>query len=335
MPMSPFYHEPSTAPTGRVGLGVVIHSYPIRAADKASHFNDPLTFLEHCHGLGAAGVQTNLGVRDEAAAAKLRERAAALGMYLEASVRLPRDAGEVDRFTAEVRTARACGATVARTVLMGGRRYEVFKSAEQFWQFAAQAAAMLRLARPVVERFGVRLAIENHKDLEAPSLAELIRSINSPQIGVCLDTGNNLALLEDALATVETLAPFAFTTHVKDMGVEEYPDGFLLAEVPLGAGFLDLPQILNLVRKARPGVRFNLEMITRDPLRIPCLMPGYWATLEQVPGRRLAAALAQVRHSAGKTPLPRVSGLGHEEQLRREEENVRASFRYARGKLGL
>lgn len=322
-------------PAGQIGLGVVIHSYGIRAADKSSHFDDPLTFLEHCHGLGAAGVQTSLGVRDEAAATKLRERAEALGMYLEASVRLPKAAGEVERFTAEVRTARMCGAKVARTVLLSGRRYEVFKTAEEFRRFSAQAAETLQLARPVVERQEVHLAVENHKDLEAPALAELIRSVGSPQIGVCLDTGNNLALLENPSETVAALAPFIVTTHVKDMGVEEYPEGFLLSEMPLGTGFLDLPRLFAELRQARPGVRFNLEMITRDPLRIPCLTPGYWATLEHVPGRRLAAALAQVRRSAGKAPLPRVSGQARDEQIRREEENVRASFRHAREKLGL
>ena len=69
------------------------------------------------------------------------------------------------------------------------------------------------------------------------------------------------------------------------MAVAEYDEGFLLAEVPLGEGFLDLPKMIALLREARPDIRFNLEMITRDPLRIPCLTDQYWATSANVPGR--------------------------------------------------
>jgi hypothetical protein len=79
-------------------------------------------------------------------------------------------------------------------------------------------------------------------------------------------------------------------------------------------------------------VRLNLEMITRDPLRVPCLGEKYWATFDGVPGRQLARALAAVR-KVGR-PLPRVSDLPQERQLAVEEENVRRSLAYARERLG-
>ena len=56
---------------------------------------------------------------------------------------------------------------------------------------------------------------------------------------------------------------YALTTHVKDMGLEPYPDGFLLSEVRLGEGVLDLPRMFTMVRQARPKTNFVLEMITR------------------------------------------------------------------------
>src|SRR5262249_51846740 len=115
--------------------------------------------------------------------------------------------------------------------------------------------------------------------------------------------------------------------------VEEYADGFLLSEVPLGSGFVDLSRIITTLRKVQPGIRFNLEMITRDPLKIPCLTDKYWATFADIPAQRLAAMLALVRKRAAKGPLPRLSGLNREEQLRREDDNVRQSLRYARQKL--
>ena len=318
----------------RTHMGVVIHSYGIRrAADKEHDFGDPLTFLDYCRNLGAGGVQTNLGARDEAYAAKFQDMVSTHKLYVEGSISLPRDKDDAGRFADEVGTAKRCGATVFRTVLMSGRRYEVFDNAAAYRKFVDQAKQALALARPAVEKHEMRMAIENHKDLQAPELIELIKKLDSPLVGVCIDVGNNIALLEPPQETVDLLAPHVLTTHMKDMGVEEYADGFLLSEVPLGTGFLDLAKIVAAVRKARPDVRLNLEMITRDPLKIPCLTPKYWATLESVPGRRLAEMIALVRTKAGKKPLPRVHDLGKQEQLQREDENVRQSLRYAKDHL--
>ena len=51
--------------------------------------------------------------------------------------------------------------------------------------------------------------------------------------GGCVDTGNNISLLDDPMELIEGLAPYAISTHIKDMGVEPWKDGFLLSELPL------------------------------------------------------------------------------------------------------
>lgn len=313
----------------RPAMGVVIHSYGIRrSADKEAGVADPLTFLDYCRSLGAGGVQTSLGVRDEAYSARLRDTAEKHQLYVEASIGLPRTKEDVARFAAEVRTAKACGADVFRTVFMTGRRYEVFDRLDEFRRFMDQARQALVWARPVVEKHRLRMAIENHKDLRTGELLEIVRKQDSPLVGVCVYTGNNLALLETPRETVDMLSPHAFTSHIKDMGVAEFSDGFLLSEVPLGTGMLDLPAVVARLRQANPNIRLNLEMITRDPLRVPVLTKKYWATQEDVPARRLAEMLALVRAKAAK--LPRVSDRPRAEQLRVEDENVRRSLRYAR-----
>ena len=323
-------------PAPRRRMGLVSYCYALRrAADPRARLDDPLNFLEHCRALGAGGAQLSLGVRADSYSARVRDYLAKHGMYLEGIVRLPRDRKDVERFEREVRSAKSCGAAVLRTVALNGRRYEVFDSAKAFQAFAEQSRQSLMLARPVVERCGVRLAVENHKDFRAGELLDLLKKVGSDHVGVCLDTGNNVALLEDPLETVKALAPYAFSTHVKDPAVREYPDGFLLSEVPLGTGFLDLLKVVETLRRARPEVRFNLEMLTRDPLKVPCLTRKYWATLGAVSGQQLAEALARVRRHAWKDPLPEVSGLTPAERVKREDENVRRSLRYARERLGL
>jgi sugar phosphate isomerase/epimerase len=321
-------------------LGIVIHSYAIhtrlsKERGEKVPFADPAAFLDHCHALGAAGVQVALGVPTKEQAALLRRRLDATGMYLEGIVRLPRDKADADRFSRELETAQALGVTVLRTVCLNTRRYEAFATAEAFRDFAKQARASLRLAEPLAARAGVQLAVENHKDWRIDEFTDLLKALSSKHVGVCVDTGNSIALLEDPTAVAEAFAPYAFTTHFKDMAVAESEDGFLLSEVPFGQGFLDLAKVAATLRKARPDIRFNVEMITRDPLRVPCLTRKYWATLEHVPGRDLADALARVRKHAWKKPLPRVSGLTPERQLRIEGDNVQACLDYGRKTLGL
>jgi sugar phosphate isomerase/epimerase len=150
-----------------------------------------------------------------------------------------------------------------------------------------------------------------------------------------VDTGNNISLLEDPMEVIQTLAPWAYSVHLKDMAVEEYEEGFLLSEVPFGEGVLDLKKVVAVLRQARPEVRFNVEMITRDPLRVPCLTPKYWATFENLPGRHLARTLTWVRRNKPPQPLPRVSGLAPERQRELEEENVRKCLAYAGKQLGM
>lgn len=317
----------------RTRLGIVNHSFPIRLSDPGRRLGDPLTFLQYVYSLGAGGMQTSLGMPSEEQASKIRQFLETHALSLEGSIGLPKSPAGVDRFAAEVKAAKRCGASILRTVLSGGRRYEVFEKPEDFKKFHDQAARALALARPIVEKEKIPLAVENHKDWRALELATLIKDINSPLIGVCLDTGNNVALLEHPWETMEVLAPYVITIHLKDMAVAEYRDGFLLSEVPLGTGFLDLPRMAAALRQSHPGIHFNLEMITREPLRVPCLKPKYWATLDALPGRRLAEMLDLVRSQAGKISLPTLRGLNHQEQLRREEENVRRCLVYARDQL--
>jgi sugar phosphate isomerase/epimerase len=321
----------------RTNMGLVIHSFWIRREKPLEPayppISDPIEFIAAAAKFGAAGVQTGIGVRDAGYLARLRDALERHQMYLEGTASLPKDADGVARFDEELRVAKEAGVQVVRTVCMSGRRYETYDAAEQFRQFADQSWKSLQLAEPVARRHGIRLAVENHKDWRIDEMLGWLKRLSSEHVGVCLDTGNSIALLEDPHDVVEAYAPWTFTTHFKDMGVAEYDDGFLLSEVPLGQGFLDLSRVIATLRKAHPDVRLNLEMITRDPLRVPCLTKKYWATLGSVPGADLAGALARVRHHKSPVPLPTVTPLDHPRQLEAEAANIVASLDYAREKL--
>ena len=265
-----------------------------------------LDFLDQCHALDAGGIQVGVRGWEKAFARKVRDRRESYGMYLEGQIGLPKSDTELDQFDQNIRNAKEAGAVILRTAI-GGRRYEDFDEAEEFERFRQRSWKSLERAEPIVRRHGVKLAIENHKDWRIPDMLDLLEHFDSEHLGVCLDTGNSITLMENPIETAKAFAKFTFTIHFKDMAVQEYEDGFLLSEVPFGAGFLDLKKIMTLVEKENSSVQYNLEMITRDPLKIPCLTKKYWATFEQVPGKRLADALSMFRKNASSIRLPQIA----------------------------
>lgn len=288
---------------------------------------DSLEFLEKCHALGAGGVQTSLN----GDLMKLRKRADELGMYLEGMISIPRG-GDMSSLEKGLADCQSIGVTVARAAMLSGRRYESFKSLKEWKAWVDQSHNALRLALPVIEKYKVIVAIENHKDWTLEEFLRLLRTYQSQYLQVCLDFGNNIALLDDPYELIEGLAPYAKSTHVKDMGVETYEEGFLLSEVPLGEGILDLPRMVSTIQKANPQTKFSLEMITRDPLKVPCLTPSYWEVFPDRNGKYLAQTFKLVKQKASRTPLPRVDQLSSEERARVEEDNVKACLHYVNEK---
>jgi 3-oxoisoapionate decarboxylase len=313
------------ADSTKTGMGIAWTSYMTVAKPK-----DALEFLARCHDLGAAGIQTPL----RGDLRRLRAQAEQFGMYVEGMVQLPTST-DSSAFEKNIQDAKEAGALCVRAGALSGRRYETFASLADWRKFVSDSKRNIAAAVPILEKHKMPLALENHKDWTADEMAALMQSHASEYLGVCLDFGNNISLLDDPMNVVEVLAPFTIATHVKDMGVEWFNDGFLLSEMVLGQGFLNLPRMLSLVRSARPSTRFSLEMITRDPLQIPCLTDKYWTTFPERNGVFLARTMQLVQKHKSPQPLPRISGLSPDAQLQAEQENVRASLAYARKTLGM
>lgn len=338
MLQTPAWANESATPQ-KTKLGIDDFSYNIRRrAEQAGYTpkvtHDPLTFLKHCHSIGAGGLQCAIGRRDEAYVKELRAYVEDNDLFIEDSIWL---GGQVnlDHFEAGVRNVKAAGARAIRG-FCGGRRYEQFDKREQFDEFAKRSWKTIESVAPIVEKHRIPLAIENHKDWLIPHMLDRLKRIDSEYVGVCIDTGNSFALLEDPMDVVKAYAPWAHSVHLKDMAVCEYEDGFLLADVVLGEGTLDLPKMVEIIKKARPGMRFSVEMSTRNPLKVPCLNEKYWVTLGDVPGADLARAMRYVRaHASDKKTLPNIDNLSVDEQVKLEDINVRKCLRYAAEHLNL
>ena len=305
-------------------LGIATTSYMTVARPKSTY-----EFLEHCHQLGAAGIQAAIN----GDLAKLRARAEEFGMFIEGMVPLLKGDGNTEAFEKSLKDAQAVGATCVRAGSLGGRRYEVFATLEDYKTWVKQTDAGLDAAVRLLDKYKMPLGLENHKDRTVDQLVAVLKRYSSEYLGACLDCGNNISLLDDPMDVIEKLTPHAVTTHFKDMGVAPYKTGFLLSEMPLGQGFLDLPRVASMIRTARPKAHLMLEMITRDPLVVPCLTDKYWATFPDRNGRYLARTLTLVEEKTSPKPLPRISRLPHDQQLQVEEDNVKACMDWARKNL--
>lgn len=327
----------STNPFGKRGLGGAPAGFGLRNRAN-SMANPPVDFVDYCHSLGLGGVQTRLPSNDPEAVRKFRQTIESYNMRAILSVPLPRAEADLPAFDAGVKAAKEAGAFGLHAA-MTQRRYEEFDTFDAFKASFERNQKTIALAEPVLRQHRLRLAIENHKGWRSAEQAAWLKHLGSEWLGVHLDFGNNVSLCEDPMQTLRTLQPYVFSCHLKDMAVQMCEDGFLLSEVPLGDGFLDLKGMVDTLRRKDPNVAFDLETITRDPLKIPVFTDKYWVTFDDsyspLPGRDLAKTLELVRKNPPKKPLPKMSGLSAEQQLQLEDENNLKSIAWARQHLEL
>ena len=94
--------------------------------------------------------------------------------------------------------------------------------------------------------------------------------------------------------------------------------------------------MVEVVRAARPEAPLCLEMITRDPLKVPYLDDAYWVTYEK---RDDAAHRGFPGGACSRRPprsrCRRRAGMSYEAMVAAEDDNVRRSTAFARKTLHL
>jgi sugar phosphate isomerase/epimerase len=316
----------ASAPTGSAPGG------PARGPRGPRPFSEE--FLDYCHSLGLGGAEMGAAPTDPEVIRRFRDKLQTYDMFVLFDIPLPRGADDVERFDAQVKAAAEVGAYGLHSA-MTQRRYEVFDSLAAYQKSFEQNQATVALAEPVLRKYKVRLALENHKGWRAVEQAAWMKRLSSEYVGVHFDFGNNMSFLEDPMYTLETLKPWIFSCHIKDMGVQAYDKGFLLSEVPMGEGVLDLKKMVDILRAKNPDMPMDLEMITRDPLEIPIYTDKYWITFGDIPGRQVARMMEIIEKNPPKKPLPRTTGLDPMARKKLEEDYNLACIRYARQNLGL
>ncbi len=123
------------------------------------------------------------------------------------------------------------------------------------------AKRMLGEVVPEFEAAGVRLALETYEQVRSADLVDVIASIGSDSLGVCLDPGNCVANLEHPRDVVERTAPYVLNLHVKDFAFSRRGGwvGFLYAGARLGTGLLDYDHLIRTTRARERGLSQIVE----------------------------------------------------------------------------
>lgn len=113
-------------------------------------------------------------------------------------------------------------------------------------------ATFFREAVKVAADNGVQLALENHIDYNSDELLQLIKEVDSPNLGINFDTGNFLRVLDDPIEAMKKLAPHVLATHIKDLvPVKGVPvnEWYFFSCVPTGKGLVDNAALARILKE--------------------------------------------------------------------------------------
>lgn len=111
----------------------------------------------------------------------------------------------------------------------------------------ARTIPLLHAVTARAAELGLDVAIENHGDLSAAELTELVDRTGAPNLGICFDTANAARVGDDVLEAARTVAPHVLMVHLKDI---EHPDTAASPitgpfSVPYGEGVIPLRAVLD------------------------------------------------------------------------------------------
>jgi sugar phosphate isomerase/epimerase len=298
----------------------------------------PLTvmdYLDMAAGWKLDGVQIESIPADEPGLLALRDKAQKLGLYIQV------EAGGFDpeRIGKKLQACHVLGAKVLRT-FPALKRYK--KDPPLSAQLLSAEENLKRIADQAA-KLGVLVGVENHQslylrhqDISGPELGELLDRVNSPFIGVCLDTGNDLGYCDDPVATARVLAPRTVTVHLKDYRIKRTFRGAEFAGCPMGQGAVDLPAIVRILKEQSPlkdELCLNIEAAV-ERVEVPFLEPEFW---EGYPAEHAAVVpdflrLIRTRgeHAEADLRIPAETGAALDEILAHEKSFTTQSIEYTR-----
>ena len=295
----------------------------------------PVQFLDYLSSIKLTWAMISLPaatLADEAAIKAIRAHADGLGIRLQLafgsvcpSARgFNAQLGTLDAQVARaLRASQIFGATCMRCVLGGDAERP------QIEMHIDNMVKAVRAIRSRIADSGVKLAVENHGgDLQAREMKMMVEAVGTDVMGVCLDSGNPVWMLEDPHMTLETLIPYAETSHVRDSAVWKVPEGIAVRWVNMGDGNVDIDGWIQKFIKARPGLPIIFEnLVSANPRIHRIYDPKFWDNWRGMPAWELSRFLAVAEKGMPKPAAPRPEGRTAGQQ---RIEDLEVCVRYTR-----
>lgn len=122
-----------------------------------------------------------------------------------------------------------------------------------------QALGAIKKVLPLLEEANIYLGIENHFDLKAVELLDLVQRINSKRVGLIFDSTNCLGLIEEPVKVLHLMEGYVFSVHLKDYICEKIDGGYIFSGVDLGKGHLAVSDVIQRAYLSNPCVSFIVE----------------------------------------------------------------------------
>ena len=221
--------------------------------------------------LGAGGVELDgsmLLALDQGGLERIREQLLAEKMWVVVASALHRPA-HLDVLALAPRLGARVMRLALTTVLAGDRA-----ALGARWPELVQETRMrLRVAAARARELGVELALENHQDFTSGELLGLCEEAG-PGVGICMDTGNPLAVGESCDGFARAVLPRLRHVHLKDYRVQTTREGFRLIRCALGSGAVPMEPLLRSL--ADRDVTAALECGAHEARHVRLLAPGFW-----------------------------------------------------------
>jgi sugar phosphate isomerase/epimerase len=229
-----------------------------------------------------------------------------------------------------IRMAKDLGSPILRVVLGG---YEERKGEGGIEARIAETVKVLQGGRHRALDAGVKIAVENHAgDMQAWELVTLIEAAGRDFVGANVDAGNACWTLEDPVASLETLAPYALSTSLRDSMVWESPNGVFVQWTAMGDGCVDWKTYFARFAELCPQVPVHLETISGGPREFAWLKPEFWKEYPKARAHEFAKFLALAKR--GRPIPPHQAGDAKAEQ-EFQKADLERSLRYCKEQHGL
>ena len=152
----------------------------------------------------------------------------------------------------------------------------------------------------------IKLAVENHAgDQQARELKRLIEEGGPDIVGVCLDSGNPVWTIEDPHLTLETLAPYVLTSHMRDSALWRTPEGIAVRWTRMGDGNMGMEDYIRTYVAKCPGKAVSLEVIVSGmPRAVNYSDPKFWSIYQTTPAWEFARFVALADKGSPKPAAP-------------------------------